>query len=151
MEKLTCKVCLKEFSGRKNQIYCSTDCKNNYYNKKTRLMYISGKYGKKTFEQILDQQSSNNDRMIKALAVFDEKEKWFDSEIMRLKAEYTDLLKAYNKLTEDIDNIKKITLSISSEKAEFDAKMILAKGIGQMISPLVDRIIGGLDKMGKKE
>jgi len=151
MEILTCKVCNKEFKGRLNQIYCSTDCKNKYYNKKTRLMYVAGKYGKDAFEQILNEQGSNNERMRKALAIFNEKENWFDSEIMKLKEEYTDLLKAYNKLIEDVDNIKKITLNISSEKAEFDAKMNIAKGIGQMISPLVDRIIGGLDKMGKKE
>lgn len=151
MEKLICKLCNKEFKGRLNQIFCSIECKNKYYNEKTRLIYHAGKYGKDAFEQILNEQGSKNERMKKALAVFNEKEKWFDAEIEKLKSDYKNLLQTCNNISEQVEKLKRNTLNTFSEKQQFEAQMKLAEGIGQFLKPLVTKIINKLDSMEEKK
>jgi hypothetical protein len=149
MKDITCLVCKKEFYGRDNQVFCSSECKNKHYNAQTRLIYRIGKEEKGEIANIQSQMYEYNDRIIKANDIFDEETANYKSEIAILRSDYTDLLEKYEKLKADLQKIRSQYFDARQSMQKMDDQLKLLGLAAEMLRPAIEKITENLGKTKK--
>ncbi len=151
MKMTTCLVCKYEFFGRNNQIFCSTACKNQHYNQKTRLIYSAGKFGSQEISNLQEQSYSNKAKIIEIKDNFDNETAQGKAVLGILKTDYMDLMKKYEKIKIDLEKIRgKYIESLRSAK-KLEEQLMMIKVIGELIGPSAKKIIENLVKIEKEK
>ncbi len=151
MKIITCFVCKNEFSGRNNQIFCSSDCKNNHYNQKTRLTYSAGKFGSQEINNLQEQSYANKAKILKINDNFDNEIAIHKAELSILKNDYMDLHKNYEKIKVDLEKIKSKYVDCFGSSKKSEEQLMMIKVISELIVPYVSKIVDNIVKIEKDE
>lgn len=140
MEKKSCPECNFQFFGRKNQIYCSVECKNKSHNLKTRLIYISGRYGEDKINEIQQTMRKNSHNLKVVSDEYQIKTQEYRNEIDGLRTEYQNLKREYEELLSTVNKLKAKTATVLMTRIELDNRVKAFENLGKVISPIIDRI-----------
>ncbi len=150
MKNITCLVCKNDFYGRNNQIFCSIECKNKHNNIKTRLIYGVGKHGNDKITNIQEQIYSNNERFKKAYAILEDEAKINKSEREALRKDYEDLLNNFNRLKADLEKIRGKYIDSLHSARKSEEQLNLIKGLGELLGPIIIKVVDNLGKTDDK-
>lgn len=151
MKIITCLVCKYEFSGRNNQIFCSSDCKNKHYNLKTRLTYSAGKFGSQEIKNLQEQSYANKAKILKINDNFDNEMAIHKAELSILKNDYMDLHKNYEKIKVDLEKINSKYVDCFGSSKKSEEQLMMIKVISELIGPYVSKIVDNIVKIEKDE
>ncbi len=151
MKNNACLVCKKEFYGRNNQIFCSSECKNRHNNLKTRLIYRNGKPGSEEISQIQADIYTNNERIQRISDIFNKETAIYKAEIAVLKSDYTDLLKKYERFKNELEKIRKKYYDAQNSMVEMEEQIKLLGALGEMFVPAINKVVENLTKTKKDE
>jgi hypothetical protein len=146
MKLIECKVCKNEFYGRRNQIFCSNECKNKHYNQKTKLIYQLGRHGEGKIAEFQEAVYVNTAKVIKIDSIFSAEKELYHSEVAILRSDYVELANNYQKLNVEVERIRKRYIHCHNSAIKSEEQIELLNGLGKMLAPAINKVLENLGK-----